>query len=1015
MEGNGIVNQNDIAKIVKAQVEALDSLIQTVVGIVSNNSEIYKRKNVRKSINTILDAIDELNELFDERSSFMNFIKITTIIVDSAKNIQFLAISLEKIYVSFKSIILTLKLIIEVTKSIKNKKTVAREIELLNVVLDTLHKMGNTGITFEMIKVTEQIIDVEYRIIEKLANVAKLVNDIKVLLLIWRVKRIYRFLKILNFIIFWVARRSVKAIIQADLKLKLIQMVVNTLKSLVRSAIILTLVMLIFIVVAPILLLGLWLLLLVVKRIVKMIFKVADKNLITGMMLILLITTILNLIALSMLMLAVVAGQIAPLVPAIFKLIFTLIGIVVLMIVFATLVGVLTTAILVPMIVGFGVLIAIVSLIFVLVVILNILGSLKINRAKILANVRSVIVVAQEIIHMVFAMTAENLPNPEKPNGFFNKILGAFGTLIQYLLASTILVLTVVSVVAILVITIALRLLQTLTIDPVKIRVNIAIVMDIARFIIDSVFQNGKDNKKREKETFWEKFLRWGSNFLGGIADIINAVLTSVFLVLTLVSITMILLIATELRLIQGLKLDPAKVKESVELVMWSARYVIEAIFQKDKIMNQKSEKKFLGRLFEYVANQWISIISSIMSIAYLALMLISICLVVMIADQLKSLQKLDLNPDEVTRKVELVMDTAQLIIDRIFNPAKPNWSSPDTKLRDILKWAFPGISAIVEAITTLATVGMIMMSIGCIKKIAEYLNYIMEIEIDPAVGVKATQILSIADNVVNQVIQSEVLSDKGNTKNAKKSLKQTVGVISSIKEITDTLNSMILIDEKQSSDINYTIDSVIGYIKKVDDFDFETKDKALKNKIENIKSINNTINDLAGIDKSKAETLHNVVRDYSSFINKIDGANLEKLKTATNLFAKMAEFSNSINGNFEDLADSLNTSIAPLLEELRDLIANLPKDIEGSADKIGRTITLTSTEERGLLTKDMARVYEINSNPGLSEAEITKLVDERMRRQSKQRMESVEAKFEELLNIIKGNGTERGIPVIQV
>lgn len=1015
MEGNGIVNQNDIAKIVRAQIEAIDSLIVTIVSGVTKHSDMYKKKNIRKSINTLLDAIRELNELFDDKSSFMEFLKFTNQIVKISSEIQFLALGINKIYISLSIIINTLKSIIQLSNSVKNKNKTIKDLELLVVILETLHRMGSSGITTEMMKATVKIIDIEYVIISKLAMIAQMISEIKVLFLLWRVKRIYKFLKILNFIIFWVARRSAKNIIQADIKISLIRMVINTLSSLVKSAIILALVIAVFIIVAPVLLLGLWLLLLVIKRIVKMIFKIADKNLITGMMLILLITTILNLIALSMLMLATVAGQVAPLVPAIFKLLFALIGITLLMVTFATLLGALTSIILIPMVVGFGILIAIVSMIFVLVVVMNLLASLKLNRAKILANVRSVIVVAQEIVHMIFMMSAENLPNPKKPDGFFNKMLGAYGSLLQYLMASVILVLTVVSVVAILVITIALRLLQTLTIDPVKIRVNIAMVMDIARFIIDSVFQNGKDNKKQEKETFWEKFLRWGSNFLGGIADIISAILTSAFLVLTLVSITMVLLIATELRLIQGLNLDPNKVKESVELVMWSARIVIEAIFQKDKIMNQKSEKNFLGRLFEYVANQWISIISAIMSIAYLAIVLISICLVVMIADQLKSIQNLDLNPEDVRKKVMLVMDTAQLIIDTIFKPTEPDWSSPDLKIRDILKWAFPGLSAIVEAITTMATMGMIMLSVGCIKKIAEYLNFIMEIKLDPNIDSKANEILGMADRMINAILQSENLSNKKQAKGVKNSLEQVVDAVNYIKEITETIKNIQVINPDKVTGIDYTLDNIINFVKKIDNFKFNSKDKELKNKIENIISINNTIGELADIDKDKVGNIHSIIGDYTAFINKIDGANLTKLQTTTNLFAKMAEFSKTINGNFEALADSLNTSIAPLLEELRDLISNLPKDIEGSADKIGRTITLTSTEERGLLTKDMARTYEAIINPGMTEAEVTKLVEERIQRQAKQKIESVEAKFDELLQLLKGNGSERGVPVIQV
>lgn len=1015
----GVVNQNDIFKIVKAQLDAVDMILVTIVGDISKNPDVYKKKNVRRSVGTLLDAIEELNELFNEKSPLVALITRLETLKKMNDNAVYTAMYLRNYYVAMSGALNTLKMIVTMTLSIKDKQKVMVETEMLVGIIDRLAQMSKIAMDSGSMQRTFEAMTIEYQILTMMAGIAGVIRSIKVLFLAWKVVKLYKFFLLLNRLIKLIAMFNIRRIIKARIKSVIIfsflSWMLKRIRDIVVTVIVIAVLLVVFLAVSPVLFLSIFVLLLLVKLLSKLANRIIKGDVFRGIVIVIQVLVLLTIITVILTGLVIMAGYVAAGVKPLFIMIGVIFAVVGLFALGAAGIGFLAQFLGPYIALGVIFIFFTVLTILMIVAVLNVLQSIKLNRAKILQNVRTVTVTASEIIMMVLG--SANVVDVGEDKGFGAFLKKLLGSIAIYFLGAVLLIFTMISVLAILIIAVSLRLLQTLKLDPVKILVNVAIVMDTAQAVIDAAF-NPRSPEQAKKEEGWGSFLKWGAKFVRGIASVIQALLTMIFLVFTLVSVIAILFIAAQLKLIQNLDLDPDKVMESVNLVMWTANQIIDSIFRPDPKKEDGSKKGFIRTLLETIGGNLIRIVSAIMSIAFLAITLVSICIVVMIADQLKSLQNLNLDSDAVMRTVHLVFDTCGYIRDIVFDRGEPPTAEKST-LGDVFKWLFPGLANIMEAMRTLGYVMLMMVSVGCVHKMAKMLKDLVDIDLpDDRVKEGVRIVMNAADVVIQSVLGNAafVKSDKGDMKDMGKKLKSMTEMVGRLNDFATSLAEMTVIDMNIKGNVDMTLDNLISFINRIDSIEFKTKMDDLDKRIEQVMKVNDIFAQFAKIGQSDMSGFNEAVDTYSSFITKVDNSNLKKLQTTANIFQQMAAFSKTIRGNFEGLADSLNTSIAPLLEELRDLIQKLPESIEGGAQQIGRTITLTSTEERGLLTRDMARTLEGNLNPGLSETEIIKLVEERMKNQSKMQIRSIEARFQELINLLKGSdGSQRGIPVITV
>jgi hypothetical protein len=115
----------------------------------------------------------------------------------------------------------------------------------------------------------------------------------------------------------------------------------------------------------------------------------------------------------------------------------------------------------------------------------------------------------------------------------------------------------------------------------------------------------------------------------------------------------------------------------------------------------------------------------------------------------------------------------------------------------------------------------------------------------------------------------------------------------------------------------------------------------------EELNMLNSSLSGLSGISDKAVANTGKTLDHYSKFLTKIDGLKVENLEKSVNMFSQMARFSESISGNFEAMARSIEEKLMPTLEELRDLVEELPEAIEKSSenmvsavDKMGEATT---------------------------------------------------------------------------
>ena len=177
--------------------------------------------------------------------------------------------------------------------------------------------------------------------------------------------------------------------------------------------------------------------------------------------------------------------------------------------------------------------------------------------------------------------------------------------------------------------------------------------MDTAWSVIESIFDRDDPNNNPATKSWYSPVL----NFFKGIGAIIEAILAVAFLAATFVSIMLILLTAGALRLLQEIKLNPTKIQENVRLVIDTAWLVINSIWDSSDDKSNDSDRGIFGAIIEFIGGRKLLMIwNAIMAVAFLALTLISITLILFIAGELRLLQEINLNTDKINAKIFLTL-----------------------------------------------------------------------------------------------------------------------------------------------------------------------------------------------------------------------------------------------------------------------------------------------------------------------------------------------------------------------
>lgn len=409
----------------------------------------------------------------------------------------------------------------------------------------------------------------------------------------------------------------------------------------------------------------------------------------------------------------------------------------------------------------FVVIMVLIGVILITAVMLLLLQKIDLDFDKIQENILLIMATVKTIVASLFG--PEDDTETEQSDKSFIKVIfeslgGGIAMILQALLAVAYLALMMVAILLILFIAVMLRLLQELDLNPSKIMQNVDIVMGTAQSVIDAIF-DPQDDKKDDasQKGFFASLLE----YLGtGILKILQAVMAVAYLALILVAILLIDFIATELLLLQTIKLNAEKIKTNVGIVMETAQLVVNYVFDpEDDKADKPSSKGFFMSILEFFCPALAKIFGAIMAIAYLALIIVAVALIVGIAKQLEYLQEIVLDEELIRTNVQTVIDTANMVTSSIFDSDDDKEDKPSSKglFLTILDFFCPSLAAIFEAIMSIAYLALVIVAINLICEIAKQLEYIAKLDINAeAIKKNVTTIINLAKLCIDTIFAKD-------------------------------------------------------------------------------------------------------------------------------------------------------------------------------------------------------------------------------------------------------------------
>ena len=444
---------------------------------------------------------------------------------------------------------------------------------------------------------------------------------------------------------------------------------------------------------------------------------------------------------------------------------------------------------------------------------------------------------------------------------------------------------------------------------------------------------------------------------------------------LTAISITMIILILAQLKLLafafrEFTEEEQARIKSNVKLTINTALDIITAMFfddegldDKAKSKNQKTKNSPFRRFFSSIFKGSAMFIEALASSAILVFTVISLAMIMLINLEMRLIATMKV-PDRtaVGKNIRVIMGAAQDCINAIFfaDDETPEKETPDNWFKPLLNKIFKGLGDIIVIILSVVKVLVVMVAIGMILLIEQELKLLTTTKVDrEAVARSVRTIMGTADECIDAIFNSEASAEENNP-GGKKFLNFVKRVLGGIGDVVETVigigkvavslvaigmvvflaESLKIINDIQLNkktimdNTDIILNATDEIIKKV--FNEKSDIKIDDKKINKFNALTQSLSGFIKVFDVNVDKVKTGIEETIRFVDKIDKANIENLQTATNMFEKMAEFSNSINGNFEGLADTINEKIIPLLEKLNEALEKTNSGIDNIGSDIG-------------------------------------------------------------------------------
>lgn len=666
------------------------------------------------------------------------------------------------------------------------------------------------------------------------------------------------------------------------------------------------------------------------------------------------------------------------------------------------------------------------GLLVLLALMLKELEKINLDGDKIKENVDIVIGVATDIIAGIFK--SDDTEDKESDKSWIEDILtfvgGAIGPVIKAIMAVAFLALMTVGIAMILLIAGMLRLIQELDLDASKIKANTRIVIDTAMLVVDSIFNHSDSNSKESNKSWIATVLE---NFGGTLFTIIKAILAVAFLATILVAITLILLLAAQLRLLQELALDPNKIRQNVGIVIDTAQMVVSSIFDPQDKETTPSNRSWIVTVISWFSPELATIIEAIMAIAFLATMIVVILLINILALELKTLQEIMLDPALISQNVTTVIDTCQFVVSSIMD-RKDKDDDPSSKgwIRKLFEWiGADGLIQIIDCIMALAWLGMTVALINMVTMLANQLKTLQDIQLDKGRITKNTEAVCKTADAVSQCVLGRKNPIKGSSDGPLgkvlrwlfpalaeaidmmtkmkwvSGIMSTVGVVKQVADVLLTLNDLPDLSgvKSKTERVCNTADSIVALVTSRPGVPTNISES----RISWMERINKTIKEMQYIRPDALNKSRRALSAHIALIKQINTVDVTKLETSARMFQQMARFSESIHGNFSKLAKTLNEDLMPVLEELKEIMGIIPEKLDTGFQNTSASIAAQNAPQ----TESNIFAQVSREKPNMDKAQVDQLVQQRLKEYSNNSSKGVAAKLDELINLLKGYSGE--------
>lgn len=729
----GAGNYNTMTAILKSVVNSISDVFRIVAALAESSVHISgsSEKQIQKAVKIVCSVLDVIKRDLGE----------ATLTEEQASGIKN---SIDAINVVFNAIpkliinLLKANILLSLVGDSLAQKTINGFDNLSLIMLSALDNLGPKAVTPEDVVTMKDTIT---EFIDMLATIDKLVIGIREV----------------NKKLSWVTDRRSRAIVSSIGRLALIcNRIVNVIDeeidqdrvrrtnktinlflgivrgmfALIVSLILITPAILLFALAAPAVIIGFWLFSMVLKVLIYIISEVlADRKLI--MQLVFVGLFILGMIALCLeiMIFSIVAKQALQGIGDIILFMLGLIVVAGVIALFGYAMSFIQT-LMMPAITGVAMIGIAVLAVLAIAGALWLLQNIELDQEAIKTNVRMVIGTAIFVFAQVFEELKLQIGGGEQNQDFLavaglfiNGVLGA-------LLSSVILLISVISVAAILYIAGMLWLIQNIKLDRNKIRNSVRNVIDAVMEIYWALF--GADENDRLREEGAPEWLVITDMFFRPIRQILQAFTASITLMLSVFAVGSVLLIATCLRLLQNLNLNKTRITNNVQLVIGIVRDILAELFDVTNTEKEAGSNGILGSIISWIWPGLNSLLNAFFAMGTMIFMLASIGCILGIAKMLESIA--DLNVDKINtakKRAGQIIGVVRDIMAELFGDV-PNTAKEMANgglVGTLLGWVWPPLKSIVDAILSIAFLGLSMLSIGMVKAIGEKLIKISEFD----------------------------------------------------------------------------------------------------------------------------------------------------------------------------------------------------------------------------------------------------------------------------------------------